>query len=78
MKLRECPFCGSDKVGFCPDEEQYLESTITGFIWCNGCGFTSDSFYSEKVAAKKWNRRAYLLNHEELEADHPTEKGGAE
>ena len=55
--LVPCPFCGSDNVAFMPDEEQFLENTTTGFIWCHGCDFTSDSFYSEKVAAEKWNRR---------------------
>lgn len=56
--LKPCPFCGSDNVIFCPDEEQWLEDITTGFVWCRGCGFTSDSFYSEEIAAEKWNRRA--------------------
>lgn len=57
VKLKKCPFCGSDNVAFTPDEEQLLEDTTTGFIWCHGCGFSSDSFYSEEIAAEKWNRR---------------------
>jgi len=57
FELEPCPFCGSDKVAFTPDEEQLLEATTTGFIWCHGCGFSSDSFYSEKIATEKWNRR---------------------
>lgn len=57
MKFRECPFCGSDRVDFYPDEEQLLEYTTTGFIWCRGCDFSSDSFYSEEVAFEKWDRR---------------------
>ena len=40
-ELKKCPFCGSD-----------LETTITGFIWCHGCNFTSNSFYSEEKAAE--------------------------
>lgn len=56
-ELKPCPFCGSDNVTFTPDEEQPLERTTTGFIWCHGCGFSSDSFYSAKIAADKWNRR---------------------
>ena len=56
-KLKKCPFCGSDNVAFTPDEEQLLEDTTTGFIWCHECGFSSDSFYSEEIAAEKWNQR---------------------
>lgn len=56
-ELKKCPFCGSDNVSFTPDEEQLLEDTTTGFIWCHGCDFSSDSFYSEEIAAEKWNRR---------------------
>lgn len=57
MKFRECPFCGSNEVFFITDEEQLLEDTTTGFILCRGCGFSSDVFYSEKVAFEKWDRR---------------------
>ena len=57
-KLEACPFCESDKVEFTPNEEQHEElDTTTGFIWCHGCGFSSDSFYSEAIAAAHWNRR---------------------
>ena len=56
-KLKKCPFCGSDNVMFILDEEQLLENTITGFIWCYRCGFSSDSYYSEEIAAERWNRR---------------------
>lgn len=62
VKLERCPFCGSDLVEFTPDEEQQIEDTTTGFIWCHGCGFSSDSFYNEKIAAEKWNRRAKSEN----------------
>ena len=57
IKLKPCPFCGSDRVEFMPDEEQPCEIATTGFIWCHGCDFTSDSFYSETKAAEAWNRR---------------------
>ena len=59
MKFRECPFCGSENVFFCPDEEQYSENTTTGFIWCHGCGFSSDSYYSEEHAFEVWDKRVY-------------------
>ena len=57
-ELLPCPFCGSDKVSFHEDEEQFSENTTTGFIWCCGCGFSSDSFYNKRLATAKWNRRA--------------------
>ncbi len=65
MELKLCPFCGSDKVYFHEDEEQELEDTTTGFIWCHGCDFASDSFYSKKIAAEKWNRRAPVAPEQE-------------
>ena len=52
-ELKPCPFCGSSKVFFTPDEEQQIDSTTTGFIWCHGCDFSSDSFYSRKIAIEK-------------------------
>lgn len=58
VELKPCPFCGSDNVGFYEDEVQTSEETTTGFIWCHGCDFSSDSFYNEEIAAEKWNRRA--------------------
>lgn len=64
--LEPCPFCGSDNVAFTPDEDQQLEDTTTGFIWCHGCGFSSDSFYSEGIAAEHWNRRAATEANEAL------------
>jgi Lar family restriction alleviation protein len=60
FELKKCPFCGSDNVVFVPDDEQPLNTTTTGFIWCHGCDFTSDSFFGEEIAAGKWNRRAAL------------------
>ncbi|MCI1956137.1 MAG: Lar family restriction alleviation protein [Oscillospiraceae bacterium] len=57
-ELKACPFCGSKNVNFTPDDEQQCEDTTTGFIWCRDCDFSSDSFYSQKIAAEKWNRRA--------------------
>jgi Lar family restriction alleviation protein len=58
-ELKPCPFCGGEQVFFMPDEdeEQHSEDTTTGFIWCQGCGFSSDTFFKD-VAFQKWNRRA--------------------
>lgn len=58
IEIKPCPFCGSNRVSFHEDEPQLMEDTTTGFIWCHGCNFSSDSFYSEKIAAAAWNRRA--------------------
>ncbi len=58
-ELKNCPFCGSDKVDFMPDEEQpdfeEMEEE-TGFIYCHECGFSSDSYF-KKDAYEHWNRR---------------------
>lgn len=37
-----------------------MENTETGFIWCHGCGFSSDSYYNLAKAIDAWNRRADL------------------
>lgn len=58
ITLKPCPFCGSENVEFIPNEEQAIDNTKTGFILCFGCGFSTDTFYSERHAAKAWNRRA--------------------
>lgn len=55
--LKPCPFCGSAAVSFEPDESQAIEGITTGFIWCDGCYFATDS-YDQKIITKKWNRRA--------------------
>lgn len=61
INLKPCPFCGSDMVAFLPDEEQPYDHTTLGFIYCSGCGFSSDSYYSEAQAAEKWNRRSETM-----------------
>jgi Lar family restriction alleviation protein len=58
-ELKACPFCGSNRVSFYQDEEQHEElDTTTGFIWCRGCDFSSDSYLSYAIAVEKWNARA--------------------
>lgn len=54
---------------FVPDDEQPLNITTTGFIWCHGCDFTSGSFFSEEIAAGKWNRRAALEGNRNENSD---------
>ena len=58
MELKPCPFCGSNKVDYYPIEEQNYEEHLEGFIWCKGCGFSSDVFLDKEIAKEKWNRRA--------------------
>ena len=62
-ELKPCPFCGSNKVSFTPNDEQpYFDEDgdeygkVIGFIWCHGCNFSSD-LYLEKEAYNHWNRR---------------------
>ena len=57
MELKPCPFCGSDRVYYTETDEQNYPDHVEGFIWCHGCGFTSDVFLDLEIAAEKWNRR---------------------
>lgn len=57
-ELKPCPFCGSDRVAYIPTEEQNYEDHLEGFIYCHSCGFSSDVFLDEHIAAGYWNRRA--------------------
>ena len=57
MELKPCPFCGSEKVDFILCAEQNYEDHEEGFIYCHGCGFSSDIYLCEETAAKYWNRR---------------------
>lgn len=54
MKLKDCPFCGT--------EEEYLEIKDDGegyiIIRCCYCSARSDEFGSEECAIKAWNTRA--------------------
>lgn len=58
-KLRECPFCGSKRVGSEIDRYSFL--TLYGnykiYCYCKECGGRGPSkpFYDE--AAEAWNRR---------------------
>ena len=61
-ELKSCPFCGSNNVSFVETEEQPLENSTQGFIYCHGCGFSSDVFHDGVIAKKHWNRRAQPAN----------------
>ena len=56
-ELKPCPFCGSKRVLFIEHDEQNYEDRTEGFILCEGCGFSSDTYFVEN-AIQKWNRRA--------------------
>lgn len=55
--LKPCPFCGSERVRFIEHDEQNYEYRTEGFIFCERCGFSSDTYFVED-AIQKWNRRA--------------------
>ena len=51
IKLKPCPFCGSEAVMLGEDDGMYQ-------VICPECNGTIDDFYNEKeVAAEKWNSR---------------------
>ena len=62
MKLKACPFCGSEDVRFLnhkatigkDSDQKELTAYTAG---CFKCGCTTDFFNSEAKAAKVWNRR---------------------
>ena len=50
MKIKPCPFCGSDSV-----------SCEGHFVECDNCGSTGEQFFptpNRKKAIEAWNRRA--------------------
>ena len=64
-RLKNCPFCGSDKVFFHdannPVDIEGFAGPPAGFIWCHKCNFTSDTFTNEDIAAQFCNRRDETL-----------------
>lgn len=53
LKLRPCPFCGSNKIQF-----RMLEHAITHFVFCTDCRTQGDIYKTQQNAAFKWNYRA--------------------
>ena len=62
IKLKACPFCGSEDVRFLdhkatigrvPEDKEITTYTAE----CFKCGCSTDFFNSEAKAAKVWNRR---------------------
>lgn len=64
-ELLPCPFCGSKRVLFLEQEEISTNNTKYGFIFCEECHFSSDT-YSKKNALHKWNTRAPILTLEQI------------
>ena len=63
-ELKPCPFCGGKSI-------HIATSTISGFIYCSKCEFSSCKFWDDpmsepaenrkkwhEIAEKAWNRRA--------------------
>ena len=62
IKLKACPFCGSDDVRFLDHKATIgrgsdQQELTTYSAECFKCGCTMDFFNSEAKAAKAWNRR---------------------
>ena len=56
-ELKQCPFCGSDKVNVIKHEYNNLSDSFG--VRCFNCKTQSyQSFDSEKEAIEAWNRRA--------------------
>lgn len=60
MELRECPFCGSQHIGF-DFVETYSTDSSYGIFGCRECGFhinTSDDRCESAEEISAWNRRS--------------------
>lgn len=55
VKLKKCPFYGSDNVAFTPDEEQLLEDT-TGVCF-NGDSPHCADFTEPDQRCREWERK---------------------
>ena len=57
IKMKPCPFCGSEDVAFtCLEDVYYVE--------CWGCSAKVETYNGIEDAVKKWNRRA--IDRDEL------------
>ncbi len=62
MKLKPCPFCGSEDIiedavdGFWLSETEFLDETECWVI-CDGCGAKTYEFHTMQEAVDAWNRR---------------------
>ena len=61
ITLKDCPFCGSDKISLCQWAD--TENPNTTWIECTNCGISQDSFHHEDaedvkgIAIMMWNTR---------------------
>lgn len=64
FKLKDCPFCGSDRVKLCWDTVSLGDLCQTASVLCTNCGVSSKSCRSANEMEAKmeviriWNRRA--------------------
>lgn len=63
IKLKPCPFCGSDAEM----EQGKYQGLNTFYVRCLGCGAQTDLEYAEEFAAELWNERVESNGH-----DRPT------
>jgi Lar family restriction alleviation protein len=66
-KLKECPFCGSDKIAECSTTDEELGATMH-VIRCADCCSHSGYYSTRQEAVENWNRRAPSAVEDELRA----------
>ena len=49
MKLKNCPFCGSDQID--------IEADESFTVYCLNCNARIDVYRTENYAIKAWNKR---------------------
>lgn len=58
LKLKKCPFCGSDA-----EIQQGKHQGLSIFyVSCLGCGARTDLEYAEEFAADLWNERVSYVD----------------
>lgn len=60
-KLKPCPHCGYDRVGYSPGDGSSCWPCCNWRAWCSACGACSGWRETREQAAEAWNARAVNL-----------------